>query len=144
MISDFSSTLPLFFFIELIRAWRTINSTKAMALADWIPPGKYYTLTGEQQEWSQPTQITMEPVPYWHYLFVQVFVRDTWLPDRLPSYAYDDGWWLYCSYIVDSWDAILTTFTSFLHSQGIYHRVGFFVESWIWSPLDGWQSRDWL
>ena len=125
--------------IHFFRAQRTFVASfvsVAMDDAEWNPhSGRYFTVNREQDEWGEASTMVLQlssedgrpvRVPCWQYLYVEVCVRHTWLHTGSQHSVVDDGWWLYCSYTVDSWAAVRPTFLRYFHEDGLYHRASFF------------------
>ena len=107
-------------------------------------------MDGELQNWGEASKMVLQcsaetgiPVmgPCWQYLHVSVFVRDTWMQTGNRHRVVDDGWRFYCCYTVDSWAAVRPTFLRFFHQHALYHRAAFFVEGWLWTPGEGWETH---
>ena len=111
---------------------------------------RLFTKKGEITNWGEPSKHLLQcctesgrPVAEacWQYLYVSVFVRDTWIGTGISHRVEDDGWKFYCSYTVDSWEAVRPTFWKFFHAHGLYHRASFHVEGWRWTEDEGWVAN---
>ena len=111
---------------------------------------RFFTKHGELKNWGEPSKMILQsstetglPVvdPCWQYLHVSVFVRDTWMGTGISDRVEDDGWRFFCSYMVDSWEAVRPTFWRFFNAHGLYHRASFTVEGWRWTEEEGWVAN---
>ena len=80
-------------------------------------------------------------VPSWHILFVNVYIRNE---SAGAGRTEDRGWMWRCSFCTTGWHEVPTIFDEYYGSAGVYTRVAFFVEIWVWTYQNGWEALDYL
>ena len=78
--------------------------------------------------------------PAWKVLYVRVYDRNN-LGDH-SSLPGDHGWTYVCNYSVINWTDIRPVFDKYWATSGVYERVAFFVETWVYTEQQGWQVDD--
>ena len=112
-------------------------------VTDWGPPNSTSLVEG----WvvvEGPACLSPHPfiqqVPCWKVLHVDIYVlRDG--PQLQPG---DSGWGHYVSYVVHDWEDVRPIFDRCFGTGGLYNRVRFSVESWLWTAEAGWECDDQL
>ena len=82
----------------------------------------------------QPGHI--EEVLAWSVLWVSVWV--TYANQRRHGH----GWQLYATFAVEDYDVLRPTFDAYFGTCGLYKRLRFEVEHWIWTAEGGWEAED--
>ena len=82
----------------------------------------------------------MQRVNYWDILWVDVYVRD--FANIYSGYHGVKAWIFYRRYPVREWCDIRRVFDEYLCTAGLYARVSFHVEQWMWSMENEWEIDD--
>ena len=98
-------------------------------------------------DWGQPSKQEadmmgddIDYVEYWEILWVNIYVRD--FAGYYCGFRGDRGWTHYACFPVKAWCYISDVFDEYLGTAGLYHRVSFHVESWLWSGRSNWEIDD--
>ena len=76
-------------------------------------------------------------VECWRVLWVEAYVRDFAIGSE---FAHEEGWKHWATFPVLLWYEIPRVFHLFFGTMGLYRRVSFHVEEWVWTQEDGWEE----
>ena len=104
--------------------------------------------TGSVYNWGPPNSFSVVHfgnralrVPAWQIIFVNAYIRNE---SAGAGRVEDHGWIWRCSFCTTGWHQVPSIFEEYYGSAGVYRRVAFFVEIWVWTQEGGWEALDYL
>ena len=106
------------------------ENSKSLRVIDWGPATGTHLVDPERR---------LQVVECWQVLWVNAYVRHF---PRRSQLCGEPGWVHWATFPVMQWSEIPNVFKDYFATGGLYTRVSFHVEAWIWTKQCGWTCDD--
>ena len=91
------------------------------------------------EDWGPATDRFVIGWDCWRVIWVEAYVRDF---TRRSGFVHVKGWKHWATFPVLRWRHIPRVFHTWFGTLGLFRRVSFHVEEWIWTQEEGWKFDD--